>query len=249
MRAPSGFGQHVNNGDLGGHTKVDRVKSILVGEISDGRLRSGERIPSERDLARRLGVSLGTVQRALRDLSERGIVSREHGRGTFVSDGAAAAGVEFMRFRDDDGRELPLYVKVLGKRRIGGRGPWSSFFGPAEPLVRLDRWINVGGRFGLFSEFFLKHEAFEQLGPGAPEALHPNLRELLVQRLALSALQVEETVRFERLPERAARRLEQPPERAGIIIELRGRTLDGGALFYQRVFAATFAGTSLVVSR
>ena len=52
--------------------------------IVAGRLKPGDQLPSEKQLALSLGVSLITVRRALDDLQIEGLVAKEHGRGSFV---------------------------------------------------------------------------------------------------------------------------------------------------------------------
>jgi GntR family transcriptional regulator len=47
--------------------------------------RPGEALPSERILSESLGVSRPTLRAALDDLARDGLVTREHGRGTFTS--------------------------------------------------------------------------------------------------------------------------------------------------------------------
>ena len=56
----------------------------LAQEVADGRLPEGTRLPPQRDLAYRLGVTVGTVSRAYALAAERGLVTGEVGRGTFV---------------------------------------------------------------------------------------------------------------------------------------------------------------------
>ncbi|MBE7196974.1 MAG: PLP-dependent aminotransferase family protein [Parafilimonas terrae] len=53
--------------------------------IEAGRLRPGDRLPPQRELARRLGVNLGTVGQAYATMQESGLVSGEVGRGTFIT--------------------------------------------------------------------------------------------------------------------------------------------------------------------
>jgi DNA-binding transcriptional MocR family regulator len=60
------------------------IADALGADISGGTLRSGERLPTHRDLAERLGVTVGTVSRAYAEAARRGLVSGEVGRGTFV---------------------------------------------------------------------------------------------------------------------------------------------------------------------
>src|SRR5690242_3484760 len=52
--------------------------------IADGRLEPGARLPTHRQLAESLELSVQTVSRAYEDLVRRGLVSGETGRGTFV---------------------------------------------------------------------------------------------------------------------------------------------------------------------
>jgi DNA-binding transcriptional MocR family regulator len=56
----------------------------LAEDLASGRLQAGERLPTHRDLAERLGVTVGTVSRAYAEASRRGLVAGEVGRGTFA---------------------------------------------------------------------------------------------------------------------------------------------------------------------
>jgi DNA-binding transcriptional MocR family regulator len=59
----------------------------LERDIETGRLKPGDRLPTHRQLADRLGLALGTVSRAYGTAERRGLVSGEVGRGTFVRRG------------------------------------------------------------------------------------------------------------------------------------------------------------------
>ncbi|MFI5080745.1 MAG: GntR family transcriptional regulator, partial [Streptosporangiales bacterium] len=71
-----------------GRTPED-VRRILVGQISAGQLRPGQRLGAERALAAELGVSRATLRQALAVLADNGMVRRVPGRGggTFISKG------------------------------------------------------------------------------------------------------------------------------------------------------------------
>jgi GntR family transcriptional regulator len=62
-----------------------RVAAWIESRIESGELKSGTRLPAERDLARDLGVAYDTVRRAAVLLRERGLIITVHGRGTYVS--------------------------------------------------------------------------------------------------------------------------------------------------------------------
>ncbi len=60
------------------------IADALALDIEEGRLARGTRLPTHRDLARRLGVNVVTVTRAYAEAARRGLVEGEVGRGTFV---------------------------------------------------------------------------------------------------------------------------------------------------------------------
>jgi GntR family transcriptional regulator, transcriptional repressor for pyruvate dehydrogenase complex len=62
---------------------VDHVR----GHIERGELRPGDRLPPERELAQRIGVSRPSVRAGLRSLSAMGVVQTRHGSGTYIADG------------------------------------------------------------------------------------------------------------------------------------------------------------------
>jgi len=63
------------------------IVEALAEGVAAGELRVGGRLPTHRDLADRLGVTVGTVSRAYSEAARRGLVSGEVGRGTFVRGG------------------------------------------------------------------------------------------------------------------------------------------------------------------
>lgn len=60
---------------------IDRLKSDIDKEI----YRENEKLPSEFELSKTLGVSRATLREALRLLEEENIIVRRHGVGTFVN--------------------------------------------------------------------------------------------------------------------------------------------------------------------
>jgi len=58
----------------------------IEGLILRGILRPGERLPAERELSERMGVSRPSLREALSDLQERGLLASKAGAGVFVAD-------------------------------------------------------------------------------------------------------------------------------------------------------------------
>jgi DNA-binding transcriptional MocR family regulator len=56
----------------------------LADDLAAGVLKPGDRLPTHRELADQLGVTVGTVSRAYTEAARRGLISGEVGRGTFI---------------------------------------------------------------------------------------------------------------------------------------------------------------------
>jgi DNA-binding transcriptional MocR family regulator len=56
----------------------------LAEAISSGRIEAGSRLPTQRDMALRLGISVSTVTRAYSELRKRGLIQGTVGRGSFA---------------------------------------------------------------------------------------------------------------------------------------------------------------------
>ena len=60
---------------------MDQVERLIL----EGKVRPGQKLPSERALAEEFDVSRPTVREAIQKLEARGLVQRRHGGGTFVA--------------------------------------------------------------------------------------------------------------------------------------------------------------------
>jgi GntR family transcriptional repressor for pyruvate dehydrogenase complex len=69
---------------------AEQVVAHVRALIEDGTLRPGDRLPSERELVARIGVSRPSVRAGLRSLAAMGVVRTRHGAGTFVTAGPPA---------------------------------------------------------------------------------------------------------------------------------------------------------------
>ncbi len=77
---------------------LDRSKPLYLAiadaisrDVDGGTLPDGARLPPQRELAWKLGVTLGTVTRAYREAEERGLLAGEVGRGSYIRRHKAAA--------------------------------------------------------------------------------------------------------------------------------------------------------------
>ncbi|MEM9233193.1 MAG: GntR family transcriptional regulator [Pseudomonadota bacterium] len=64
--------------------KSVQVSEMLIREIKSGRLADGDRLPTERQMARDLGIAVGTLRKALAVLDDRGLLKRIQGSGNYI---------------------------------------------------------------------------------------------------------------------------------------------------------------------
>ncbi len=83
-----------------------QIKDLLQQQIQSGVYAEGDRLPSERELSERYGVSRMTARQALQLLSQSGIVHAQVGKGTYVS------GTQI----DQELRELNSFTQEMGRR-------------------------------------------------------------------------------------------------------------------------------------
>lgn len=73
----------------------EEIKQVIL----DRQLRKGAAIPSETELMGELGISRSTLREAIKGLQARGIVTVQHGRGTFVGEPSLDSLVDSLVFR------------------------------------------------------------------------------------------------------------------------------------------------------
>lgn len=92
---------------VGSRPLYAQVREQLVQRISSGAWRPGQLIPNEFELAREMGVSQGTVRKALDSLASDGLLVRRQGRGTFVVEHTPSDMLfRFFNLLDGDGATI-----------------------------------------------------------------------------------------------------------------------------------------------
>ena len=117
---------------------ADQIRILITGE----QLAEGDRLPPERDLAERFGVSRPMVSQALRMLSLMGLVEIRQGSGAYVlrrPQHMVAASVGLMLDLDQgplgDLAELRLWLETLGAVHAAERGAPAGLRGSLQRLA------------------------------------------------------------------------------------------------------------------
>jgi DNA-binding GntR family transcriptional regulator len=207
-----------------GMAKYAQLRETLCAAIRGGHWKPGSQLPPERELARLTRFSLGTVQRALRDLADEGMVVRTQGSGTYVSEGRRAIDAPlYLRFLGGEGepRFLPLFPKVLSRKRIAERGPWSEWLRQTgADVVRISRRISVNGEFNLFNRFYFNADTFPGIASAPLATLDgANLKQLLAGEINIPVTDMRQRVSFVKFPEEAATAAAVKPGTRGMLLE------------------------------
>mgnify|MGYP001241600033 CR=1 FL=1 len=180
-----------------------QIEAQVAEAIADGTVTPGDRLPPERDLAVRLGVSRMTVRQAFDALSRRGLVERGVGRGTFV----ATPHVEidrtervagFTEQMERAGLEPGATVLAAEVTRAPGHVARALGLEPGAAVARVRRVRSGGGLPLTLEDSWL------------PEALFPGLVDLDLG----SSLYAIMGTRYGHAPVRAVERLEPVAARA-----------------------------------
>lgn len=112
------------------------ISERLRQDILQGKMKPGDRLPSVRELAAEWGCTLGTVQRAYRELANQGLVTSRAGQGTKVVEPPARNEASPIRRLSLIHRAEAFLLEVMA----GGYSPEE-----VEQAVRLtlDRWRAV----------------------------------------------------------------------------------------------------------
>lgn len=119
-----------------------QVRDMLVERITNGSWKPGAGISNEVDLSRELGVSVGTVRKALDVMEQEHLITRRQGRGTFVNDQTSDDHAQrFSRLFLEDGS--PLASEILKSEIKVGRANEEECdrlrLAPGEQVIRLRR--------------------------------------------------------------------------------------------------------------
>ncbi|HEY8383214.1 MAG TPA: GntR family transcriptional regulator [Microvirga sp.] len=157
---------------LGFRPLYKQVRDLLVKRIGDGVWLPGQVLPSEPEIASDLGVSQGTVRKALDEMTAENLVVRRQGRGTYVArhDDARILFQFFKLVADSGERKFPE-SRVL-KVGLSHDAEAAATLGlkPKDQILSFDRVRSLDGQPCIFEHICLPGSLF----PGLAEREIPN---------------------------------------------------------------------------
>jgi GntR family histidine utilization transcriptional repressor len=121
-----------------------RVKRHILDNIGSGKWAVSARVPSENDIVKKFGVSRMTANRALKELSDEGVLVRIAGIGSFVADRHARAHPLEIRGIDAEIRKRghEHRAEIVSLERVRAGAELAEDFG-VEPRGELYRSLIV----------------------------------------------------------------------------------------------------------
>jgi GntR family transcriptional regulator len=215
-----------------------RIYRELKERISAGSLAPGERLPTQRELAARHGVTVMTVRQALQLLEQEELVVMRHGLGTFVAPQRIRYALGNLRSfaQEVTDQGLEPKTRVLRRELVDPHPHVAELLHiePGEPAFSIERLRFVGPEPVAYQHSHLQ--------PWLAEALEGvDLTEVSVYRYMQDELKIElahaqERIHAIALAAHEATLLEQEPGAAALLSERLTFSASGDPIMFDRAF-------------
>lgn len=207
-----------------------QVRDALVARIVAGEWPIGTVLPSEIVLAQTMGVSPGSVRRAMDEMEAERIVVRRQGRGTYVNDQSTSEmSIRYSSIKNAEG------IRIEGSLITNNVDSGSATAAEADRLgvrtgaqvLRVDRFHVYNGNYFLFEQALLPTDIFPKL----PNDVGQYRICTLAQTNGIFLGEADERVTADMPTEWEAKMLAVPPEKPilrldRIIVTLCGRVAE-----------------------
>lgn len=184
-----------------------QVRDELVKRVHTGTWRPGTVLPSEHELAAELGVSQGTVRKALDAMARDNILRRQQGRGTFVREQTSEDALfRFFQLFDDDG----VRITPEGDGAAVTHGPATREeavrlkLAAKSAVIRLSRERLRAGRPFICETIIVPRAPFA--GLAAISRVPNTLYDLFQQRFGVTVMRADERITAVAAPRKVAAR-------------------------------------------
>jgi len=173
-----------------------QVKDSLVRRLIDGAWLPGQMIPSEMELAREIGVSQGTIRKALDAMTAENLLVRRQGRGTYVAEPEEGRLLfQFFRLASDDGERAFPTSRFLSRTTAPASAAERTALrlDEAARVVRIERVRSLLDHPILVETISLPHDRFAVVE--AIEDLPNNVYRLYSQKWGITIARAAERLK------------------------------------------------------
>ena len=205
-----------------------QVYDYLVRQIATGVWRPAEALPSEQELAVELGVSQGTVRKALDVVAAEKLVERRQGKGTYVAEQTQERALfRFFRWAYPGGqRAIPTSMGETVKRRSSTSDEQIKLhLRENAKVIEISRRRLIDGKPAIVETIVVPVTLFPDLDKRVP--LPNTLYSLYQSAYGINIVAVEEEVRAELVRKDDAKKLNLPVGSPLLRIDRLAIALDG----------------------
>ena len=218
-----------------------QVKALLIQRISDRQWLPGQAIPAEPIIAAELGVSQGTVRKALDEMAAENVLVRRQGRGTYVArHDEARILFQFFKIVPDGG--VPVFpdsrLRSVTQGVADAAESRALALAPAAPVIRIARLREIAGVVAI-SEYLTLPAALFPDFPG--EDVPNNLYDFYAARFGITISGGQERVKAVAASSDDAAHLGLVAGAPVLLIDRIAHALDGTRIEWRRSYCSTEA--------
>jgi len=236
----SNFFEKYQNSIPKGLPKYAELREVIRSAVLDGYWKNGEKLPNERKIADITPFSLGTVQKAFKDLVAEGIVDRRQGHGSFVSDNEAKmADPWHFRFSKNLFQNyMEVYPKIRKKEKVSKKNSWAKLLNSDDGcLIQIDRIIAIKDKFMIYSEFFLSAKKYKSfLKKSDKELTSVNFKTILHQEYNVSFKNISQAVQMIKFSKVICEELNLEKGTVGLLMEIIAYSTQKNPVYYQKIY-------------
>lgn len=227
---------------LGFNPLYMQVRQRILARMMSGEWAAGTLLPSEQQIAAEIGVSQGTVRKALDSLHAENLIVRKQGRGTYVAEHTAERALfHFFKLVGPDGtRALPETVHAALSRGPAGAEDAARLGLEADAEVWTLRRHRALGGVVVVSET-IRLAAADFPGLAAHDPLPNNVYSLYERSYGRTVARAVEELRAVAAPAEDAVVLGVAPGHPVLLIDRMALGLDGRPVELRRSFCLTDA--------
>jgi GntR family transcriptional regulator len=216
-----------------------RLRNAVLSAIRKGHFRPGDQLPPEQELSRAVGLSLGTVQRALARLAADHALTREHGRGTFIArTELPLEDIWQFRFVERMGAApLPVTAEFIDRRLVRGPGPWADTLGQDEKgFCEITRHITVNGNMLCLSRLYARVSRFPKIMKLPQTKMSGNLKRVLAEEFGAPTLSLDQFILPGVFDDKVCAALEIDRGSSGMMVNAVGYSIGKEAITFQSLW-------------
>ena len=217
-----------------------QVYDALVARLVEGYWKPSEPLPSEFALADELGVSQGTVRKALNQMVAENFLTRHQGKGTYVSEHTQESSLfRFFRYRlPGGGSVIPDTVVRSTKRRKATKLETNKLaLTKGEEVVEVVRRRSINGVVAIFEKVIQPLSIFPDIDK--EEELPNSLYTLYQDKFGISIVEVRDEINAVNIDSRTAKELDLEEGQAALVVERSSINIDGRVVEWSRAYCNT----------